>query len=85
LKKLENATKRINTSVQKAMHIVDETTDSNSEMGKIKIHKERRNKKDRMDETRDVISIQNDDLLGLRFSKEEILNDFNHSVVAVPP
>ena len=68
------------------MHIVDETTDSNiSEIGKIKIHKERRNKKDRLDETRDVISIQNDDLLGLRFSKEEILNDFNHSVVALPP
>jgi hypothetical protein len=38
-----------------------------------------------LDETRDVISIQNDDLLGLRFSKEEILNDFNHSVVAIPP
>lgn len=36
-----------------------------------------------MDETRDVISIQNDDLLGLRFSKEEILNDhFNQSGVA---
>jgi hypothetical protein len=34
-----------------------------------------------MDETRDIISIQNDDLLGLRFSKEEILNEFNHSVV----
>ena len=34
-----------------------------------------------MDETRDIISIQNDDLLGLRFSKEEILNEFNYSVV----
>ena len=66
------------------MAVVDETIDSNNEMGKIKIHKERRNKKDRMDETRDVISIQNDDLLGLRFSKEEILNDFNNSTVAVP-
>ena len=39
------------------MAVVDETIDSNNEMGKIKIHKERRNKKDRMDETRDVISI----------------------------
>jgi len=64
------------------MHIVNETFDSACEMGTIKIHKERRNKKDRMDETRDVISIQNDDLLGLRFSKEEILNDFNNSVVS---
>jgi len=66
------------------MFTVDETNDSISEMGKIKIHKERRNKKDRMDETRDVISIQNDELLGLRFSKEEILNDFNESENAVP-
>ena len=38
-----------------------------------------------MDETKDVISIQNDDLLGLRFSKEEILNDqFNKSSVTIP-
>ena len=60
-------------------HVVDETLNSNnvSGVGTIRIHKERRNKKDRMDETRDVISIQNDDLLGLRFSKEEIFNDFN--------
>ena len=41
------------------------------------LKKERRGKKDRKDELWDAISIQNDYMGGLRFSKDDVVKDFN--------
>lgn len=44
--------------------------------------KERRGKKDRKEELRDAISIQNDHMIGLRFSKDDVVKDFNQSTLS---